>query len=68
VYNADLFLNAVNWLVGQEEFATIDRKRPRASTAEITWEQFATFRYLSLFLLPELILLLGIVVWWRRRV
>ncbi len=30
-------------------------------------QQFSNFRYLSLFVFPEGILLLGIVLWWRRR-
>lgn len=66
-FNADLLLNAANWLVGEEEFISIERKLPRASRAVMTTEQFQNFRYLSLFGLPELILLGGIVVWWRRR-
>jgi ABC-type uncharacterized transport system involved in gliding motility auxiliary subunit len=66
-YNADLFLNMVAWLVGQEQFATIERKLPRASSSTISIEQFAQFRFLSLFLLPELVVLAGVLVWWRRR-
>jgi ABC-type uncharacterized transport system involved in gliding motility auxiliary subunit len=66
-YNADLFLNAVNWIVGEESFITIDRKLPRASIAVLTNQQFQNFRYLSMFVAPELILLIGIAVWWRRR-
>jgi ABC-type uncharacterized transport system involved in gliding motility auxiliary subunit len=66
-YNADLFLNMVSWLAGQEEFATIERKLPRASSSTMTWEQFANFRFASLFLLPEFILLAAIFGWWRRR-
>src|SRR5215831_4550363 len=67
-YNGDLFLNMTGWLTGNEEFATIERKQPRARTINLTLEQFANFRFLSLFALPEAILLLGIVNWWRRRV
>jgi ABC-type uncharacterized transport system involved in gliding motility auxiliary subunit len=67
VYNADFFLNIANWLVGEEQFITIDRKVPRASMAQLTREQFATFRYVALFFLPEGILLIGILIWWRRR-
>jgi ABC-type uncharacterized transport system involved in gliding motility auxiliary subunit len=67
VYNADFFLNITNWLVGEEQFITIDRKTPRASMAQLTREQFATFRYVALFFLPEAILLLGVAAWWRRR-
>jgi len=67
-YNGDLFLNMTGWLTGSEEFATIERKRPRAATVNLTLEQFANFRFLSLFALPEAILLLGVLNWWRRRV
>ncbi|MCE2391579.1 MAG: GldG family protein [Proteobacteria bacterium] len=65
--NADLFLNIVSWLVGQEEFATIERKLPRASSAQIGSEAFGLFRFLSLFVLPELVLLAAALAWWRRR-
>ena len=66
-FNADFFLNAVNWLVGEEGFITIDRKLPRASSVSMTLDTFANFRFASLFLLPEAILLVGILGWWRRR-
>ncbi len=65
--NVDLFLNMANWLVGEEHFITIERKLPRASSVALTNEQFYDFRYLSLFVLPEALLLFGILVWWRRR-
>jgi ABC-type uncharacterized transport system involved in gliding motility auxiliary subunit len=65
--NADLLLNMVNWLVGEEHFISIERKLPRASSVALTNEQFYNFRYLSLFVLPEALLLGGILVWWRRR-
>jgi ABC-type uncharacterized transport system involved in gliding motility auxiliary subunit len=66
-FNGDLFLNATGWLTGSEDFATIDRKRPRVARVSLTLEQFADFRFLALFALPEAILLLGVVNWWRRR-
>ena len=66
-YNADFFINAVNWLGGEEGFITIERKLPRASRVAMSRQQFNNFRYLSLFVFPEGILLLGIVLWWRRR-
>ena len=67
VYNVDFFLNIANWLVHEEQFITIDRKRPRISLAEMTRTQVATFQYVSIFFLPEAILLLGVAIWWRRR-
>ena len=66
-YNGDLFLNTASWLTGSEEFATIDRKRPRVASVNMTLEQFSDFRFLALFALPEVILLLGVANWWRRR-
>jgi len=65
--NADLLINMINWLTGEEQFITIERKLPRASTTLLSSGQVATFRYLALFGLPELILLIAIVNWWRRR-
>jgi ABC-type uncharacterized transport system involved in gliding motility auxiliary subunit len=67
MYNGDLFLNMTSWLTGSEDFATIDRKRPRVASLNMTIEQFADFRFLALFALPEAILLLGVINWWRRR-
>jgi ABC-type uncharacterized transport system involved in gliding motility auxiliary subunit len=67
LFNVDLLLNAVSWLVGEESFITIERKQPRASRAVLSATELATFRYLSIFVLPEGIVLLGILAWWRRR-
>ena len=66
-FNADFFLNTINWLVGEENFITIDRKLPRASSVSMTREAFANLRFALLFLLPEAILVAGILGWWRRR-
>ncbi len=65
--NADLFLNMVTWLVGQENFITIDRKLPRASRVRMTEANMKLFSYLGLFLVPEGLALLGVWNWWRRR-
>jgi ABC-type uncharacterized transport system involved in gliding motility auxiliary subunit len=65
--NSDLFLNMVTWLVGQENFITIDRKLPRASRVRMTEANMKLFSYLGLFLVPEGLLLLGVWNWWRRR-
>jgi ABC-type uncharacterized transport system involved in gliding motility auxiliary subunit len=65
--NGDLFLNAVGWLVGQEELVSIRSRTVRASRAELTQAQAAQLFYLSVFIIPELLIALGIWVWWRRR-
>jgi ABC-type uncharacterized transport system involved in gliding motility auxiliary subunit len=66
-FNADFFLNTTSWLVGEEQFATIERGTPRASRVVMSDEQIRAFSYVAIFMLPEGILLLGIVNWWRRR-
>jgi ABC-type uncharacterized transport system involved in gliding motility auxiliary subunit/uncharacterized membrane protein YidH (DUF202 family) len=65
--NGDLFLNSVNWLLGDVEAITVRPGKPRASRLQLSSEQFIQIRYLSLFVLPEVIAVLGVIAWWRRR-
>ncbi len=65
--NGDLFLNAVGWLVGQEDLISIRSQSVRASRADLTPAQAPQVFYLSVFIIPELLIALGIWVWWRRR-
>jgi len=65
--NADLFLNAVGWLVGQEELVSIRSRTVRASRAELTSTQALQIFYLSVLIFPQILIAAGIVVWWRRR-
>jgi ABC-type uncharacterized transport system involved in gliding motility auxiliary subunit len=64
--NRDLAMNTVNWLVGEEGGITLRPKSIRASTAPISRDQFAIILASSL-LIPELLLIGGLWVWWRRR-
>ncbi len=65
--NRDLFVNSVNWLLGDVEAISIRPARSRASRFQLTQDQFARIRTLSLFVLPEAIAVLGVITWWRRR-
>jgi ABC-type uncharacterized transport system involved in gliding motility auxiliary subunit len=65
--NGDLFLNAVGWLVGQEELVSIRSRSVRASRAELTPDQQLQLFYLSVLIVPQLLIASGIAVWWRRR-
>jgi len=65
--NADLFLNMVNWMVNEEGFIAIERKRPRASRVEFTATEYRTLSYFVILFIPESILMLGVLNWWRRR-
>jgi ABC-type uncharacterized transport system involved in gliding motility auxiliary subunit len=64
--NRDLVLNAVNWALGEEGGVAIGPKSIRASVAPIPQATFNVILALS-FLGPELILLFGLFVWWRRK-
>jgi len=65
--NLDLFLNAVGWLVGQEELVSVRSRTVRASRADLTGDQAVQVFYLSVLIIPQLLIVLGIFVWWRRR-
>jgi ABC-type uncharacterized transport system involved in gliding motility auxiliary subunit len=65
--NRDLFVNSVNWLLGDVEAISIRPAQARASRLQLTSEQFLQIRYLSLFVLPQAIAVLGVVAWWWRR-
>jgi ABC-type uncharacterized transport system involved in gliding motility auxiliary subunit len=65
--NGDLFLNAVGWLIGQEELVSIRSRSVRASRAELTANQAAQVFYLSVLIVPQLLIAGGIAVWWRRK-
>jgi ABC-type uncharacterized transport system involved in gliding motility auxiliary subunit len=65
--NRDLFVNTVNWLIGDVEAISIRPVRSRASRFELSAEQFLSIRSLSLFVLPQAIAIVGVIVWWSRR-
>jgi ABC-type uncharacterized transport system involved in gliding motility auxiliary subunit len=65
--NRDLFLNAVNWLAGDDDAIAIRPNVSRASRFDLSTEDYVAIQYFSLFVLPQAIGLLGILVWWGRR-
>ena len=66
-FNMDLFLNSVNWLVGEAEFISIRAKTTRGSRVAMTPNQTRNIFYLSVLVLPEFLLIIGLGIWWRRR-
>lgn len=66
-YNRDLMLNAVNWAVGEDKQISIRARAVRASRVQLTSDQVTRIFYLSVLILPEMLLLVGISVWNRRR-
>lgn len=65
--NADLFLNAVNWLAQQEDMIAIRARDPEDRRVTMTAQQFTFVRLATTLLIPGLILLAGIRAWWVRR-
>ena len=66
LFNDALALSGVGWLAGEEQRISIGPRAVRASRAYLTQAQARTVFYLSVLVIPELILLAGIAVWWRR--
>ncbi len=65
--NRDLFINSINWLAGDIEQITVRPNVSRASSFQMSQDEFRRIQYLSLFVLPEAIAVLGVVMWWMRR-
>jgi ABC-type uncharacterized transport system involved in gliding motility auxiliary subunit len=64
--NRDLFINSVNWLVGEEGGYTIRAGSIRASYAPIPQATFILLMLCS-FIIPEILLLVGLWIWWNRK-
>jgi hypothetical protein len=67
VYNLDLVMNGVHWLVRQEPAITLRPKLPTAVQFPLPLADTLTTFYGVGLLLPELLLLAGGVVWLARR-
>lgn len=65
--NQDLFLNTVNWLAQQENLIAIRPKDPEDRRITLTADQERRIFYLTVLIVPGLILLAGVQTWWRRR-
>lgn len=65
--NGDLFLNSVNWLAEEEHLISIRPKPYSFRRLLVNNNQIRFIRYSSLILLPLLILILGGIIWWRKR-
>ena len=65
--NRDLFLNSVNWLAQQENLISIRPKDPQDRRVTLTSDQAKLIFWLSILIIPGLILAAGVQTWWRRR-
>jgi ABC-type uncharacterized transport system involved in gliding motility auxiliary subunit len=65
--NRDLFLNSVNWLAQQENMIAIRPRDPEDRRLTLTRDQQSRIFWLTVLIIPGLILLAGVQTWWRRR-
>ncbi|GAG47518.1 unnamed protein product, partial [marine sediment metagenome] len=65
--NGDLFLNAVSGLTAGTEIVSIERKVLPFRRLIVSPEAARFINYSSIGLLPLLVLVIGAVIWWRRR-
>ncbi len=67
LYNIDLALNAVEWLLDDEQRIALRPKGWRVDDDPLTIQQTLGYFYSLAFALPEILLLLGLHAWWRQR-
>jgi ABC-type uncharacterized transport system involved in gliding motility auxiliary subunit len=65
--NDDLASNAVNWLSSDEDLISIRPKAPEDRRITMTSRQLAWVRAVSQFVLPFVVVVMGVSVWWKRR-
>jgi len=65
--NGNLFLNTVNWLTEEADLISIQPKTSSPRTIHMTATQGRMLFFVSLIILPLIVLVTGISVWMRRR-
>jgi ABC-type uncharacterized transport system involved in gliding motility auxiliary subunit len=65
--NSDLALNVIDWLSSDEDLISIRPKQEEDRRITMTRAQLNFVRISSQFILPLLVVVSGIAVWWRRR-
>lgn len=65
--NGDLFLNALNWMGGQEESISIRAKSLDSSGLTVTQGESSMWSIIMIGLIPAALVAVGIVIWVRRK-
>lgn len=65
--NSDLFLNSVNWLADDYELISIRPKLIPYRELVVNARERDFIKWSSWVFPPSLMLILGVIVWWRRR-
>lgn len=65
--NLELALGTFQWLAWEDSLISLPPKPPRALPLTLTQQDQSTVIFVTIFLMPGLIVFGGILVWWRRR-
>jgi len=65
--NRDLALNMTNWLASDEDLISIRPKEQDDRRITVSRSQMAMIGWVSVILMPLIVIVAGIAVWWRRR-
>ncbi|MBN1225304.1 MAG: Gldg family protein [Candidatus Aminicenantes bacterium] len=65
--NGNFFLNTVNWLTEESDLISIQPKTSSPKTIQLTPSQGRMIFWVSLIILPLVVLVTGISVWFRRK-
>lgn len=65
--NRNLLLNVLNWLSSDEDLISIRPKEPEDRRINLTKAQFSLLKAVSQFMLPLIVIVGGVMVWWKRR-
>jgi len=67
-YSNFLFaLNLINWLAGEEEYIFLPSAKRSGNRLFLAQNQKEIIFYSTVLILPELLMILGVAIWWRRR-
>lgn len=65
--NGDVFFNTIDWLSQNENLISIRPKSATNRSVSMTDSQAITLRWIDLFCLPGIVIIVGIGIWWKRR-
>lgn len=65
--NGDLFLNALNWMAGQEESISIRAKSLDSTGLTVTQGESSMWSIILIGVIPAALVAVGIVIWIRRK-
>ena len=66
--NRDFFLNTLNWVSGDENLISIRPKTLNTGNLTITSRQVDLIFIFIVVVIPAVILISGVAIWWKRRV